>query len=163
MSLSAVKNSMYLSYSSCGILENQLSQLISMLNSVDDSTANLVSQYISGIRYPLDTVKRNFNRMLKMNREELHIFFSEFNEKTRDMIMELDKLSNDLDRLSKMATELYELYKLSESMEFFLKYFLSADMLRGFIPSIVKVKNELQTFKMLIDINNRKLIVGVRR
>ena len=163
MSISVVKNNMYQSYSSCTILENHLNQLISILNSVNDSTANIVSQYISGIEFPLNTVKRNFDRMLQVNKVELHIFFSEFNDKTRDMIMKLDKLSKDLDRLTKMATELYTLYKLSESMEFYLEYSLSANDLRRFIPNIVHVKNELQVFKMMIDTNNRKLRVGVRR
>ena len=163
MSISVVKNNMYQSYSSCGILENNLSQLISILNDVDDSNAYIVSQYISIMEYPLNTVKRNFDRMLKVNRIELPIFFSEFNNKTSDMIMKLNMLSSDLKRLSIMATELYTLYKLAESMEFFLTYFLSADRLRDFIPSIVEVKNELQVFKMMIDTNNKKLRVGVRR
>lgn len=163
MSISVVKNNMYQSYSSCGILENNLSQLISILNNVDDSNANIVSQFISNMEYPLNTVKRNFDRMLKVNRIELPIFFSEFNNKTSNMIMKLNILSSDLKRLSIMATELYTLYKLAESMEFFLEYFLSADRLRDFIPSIVEVKNELQVFKMMIDTNNKKLRVGVRR
>lgn len=163
MSLTAVKNNMYQSYTSCTILENSLNQLISILNSVDDSNAYIVSQYISTIEFPLNTVKRNFDRMLQLNKAELHIFFSEFNNKTSNMIFKLNMLSSDLKRLSIMATELYTLYKLAESMEFFLEYFLSADSLRNFIPSIVEVKNELQVFKMMIDINNRKLRIGVRR
>ena len=163
MSISVVKNNMYQSYSSCTILENNLSQLISILNSVDDSNSYIVSQYISTIDYTMNTVKRNFERMLQVNRVELHILFSEFNNKSSDMIMKLNILSSDLKRLSVMADELYTLYKLAESMEFFLEYFLSADSLRRFIPSIVRVKNELQIFKMMIDTNNRKLRVGVRR
>lgn len=163
MSISVVKNNMYQSYSSCTILENNLSQLISILNSVDDSNAYIVSQYISTIDYTMNTVKRNFDIMLQLNRVELHILFSEFNNKNSDMIMKLNILSSELKRLSVMATELYTLYKLAESMEFFLEYFLSANSLRRFIPSIVRVKNELQLFKMMIDTNNRKLMVGVRR
>ena len=163
MSISVVKNNMYQSYSSCTILENKLSQLISILNSADDSTAYIVSQYISNIDYTMNIVKRNFERMLQLNTVELHILFSEFNKKNRDMIFKLNMLSSELKRLSIMATELYTLYKLSEGMEFFLEYFLSADSLRRFIPSIVRVKNELEIFKMMIDTNNRKLRVGVRR
>ncbi len=163
MSVSVVKNNMYQSYLSCNILENYLSQLISILNSVDDSNTYIVSQYIPTIEYSLNTVKRNFERMLQVNRVELHILFSEFNNKTNDMIMKLNILSSDLERLAVMATELYTLYKLAESMEFFLEYSLSADDLKKFIPNIVRVKNELQVFKMMIDINNRKLRIGVRR
>ena len=111
----------------------------------------------------MGTVKRNFGRMLQLNTVELHILFREFNNKNRHMIFKLNMLSSELNRLSVMATELYTLYKLSESMEFFLEYLLSADWLRRFIPSIVRVKNDLQVFKMMIDINNRKLRVGVRR
>lgn len=162
MSLTTVKNNMYQSYSSCGILENNLNQLISILNSVDDSKANIVSQYISTIDYTINTVKRNFERMLQLNKAELHILFSEFNNKTSDMIFKLNMLLSDLERLSVMADELYTLYKLAESMEFFLEYSLSADNLKKFIPSIVKAKNELQLFRMLIDTNNRKLRKGVR-
>ena len=163
MSISVVKNNMYQSYSSCTILENNLSQLISILNSVDDSNAYIVSQYISTIDYTMNTVKRKFERMLQVNRVELHILFSEFNNKSNDMIMKLNKLSSDLKRLSVMADELYALYKLAESMEFYLEYFLTANSLRRFIPNIVKVKNELLIFKMMIDTNNRKLRVGVRK
>ena len=163
MSITAVKNNMYQSYSSCSILENNLSQLINILNSVDDSNANIISQYISTIDYIMNTVKRNFERMLQLNKVELHILFSEFNNKTSDIIFKLNMLTNDLEKLSAMADELYSLYKLSESMEFFLEYSLSADNLKEFIPSIVKAKNELQLFRMLIDTNNRKLRKGVRR
>ena len=163
MSISVVKNNMYQSYSSCTILENNLSQLISILNSVDDSNAYIVSQFIPTIDTTMNTVKRNFERMLQINRVELHILFSEFNNKSNDMIMKLNKLSSDLKRLSVMADELYTLYKLAESMEFYLEYFLTADSLRRFTPNIVKVKNELQIFKMMIDTNNRKLRVGVRK
>lgn len=163
MSISVVKNNMYQSYSSCTILENNLSQLISILNSVDDSNAYIVSQYISTINYTMNTVKRNFERMLQVNRVELHILFSEFNNKSSDMIMKLNILSSDLKRLSVMADELYTLYKLSESMEFYLEYSLSANDLRRFIPNIVQVKNELQIFKMMIDNHNKKLRVGVRK
>ena len=163
MNISVVKNNMYQSYSSCTILENNLSQLISILNSVDDSNAYIVSQYISTIDYTMNTVKRKFERMLQVNRVELHILFSEFNNKSNDMIMKLNKLSSDLKRLSVMADELYALYKLAESMEFYLEYFLTANSLRRFIPNIVKVKNELLIFKMMIDTNNRKLRVGVRK
>ena len=165
MSLTTVKNNMYQSYSSCGLLESDLSQLIDILNNVEDSEAYIVSEHISDIDYTINTVKKNFDRMLQLNKVELHIFFSEFNSKTEDMIKEIDKLSNDLDRLSAMADELY---RRSESMEFFLENFLNvdslnADSLREFIPNIVSVKNELETFKMLIDTNNNKLMVGVRR
>ena len=163
MSISIVKNNMYQSYSSCTILENNLSQLISILNSVDDSDAFIVSDYISTIDYTMNTVKRNFDRMLQFNKIELHIFFSEFNNKTSDIIFKLNILSRDLKRLTVMASELYTLYKLAESMEFFLEYSLSADSLRMFIPSIVRAKNELQIFKMMIDNHNKKLRVGVRK
>ena len=163
MSISIVKNNMYQSYSSCTILENNLSQLISILNSVDDSDAFIVSDYISTIDYTMNTVKRNFDRMLQFNKIELHIFFSEFNNKTSDIIFKLNILSRDLKRLTVMASELYTLYKLAESMEFFLEYSLSADSLRMFIPSIVRAKNELQIFKMMIDNHNKKLRMGVRK
>ena len=92
MSISVVKNNMYQSYSSCTILENNLSQLISILNSVDDSNAYIVSQYISTIDYSMGAVKRNFDRMLQLNKVELHILFSEFNNKNRDMIFKLNIL-----------------------------------------------------------------------
>lgn len=163
MSLPVVKNNMYQSYYSCTILENHLSQLINILNTVDDSTANVVSQFISGIEFPLNTVKNNFERMLQINKAELHIFLSELNNKTSNIIYRVDMLTKDLNRLSELATELYTLYKLSESMEFFLEYSLSADNLRSFIPNIVEVKNELQIFKLMIDTNNQKLRLGVRR
>ena len=167
MSLTTVKNNMYQSYSSCGLLESDLSQLIDSLNNVEDSEAYIVSEHISTIDHTIDTVESNFERMLELNKAELHIFFNEFNSKTRDMIMELDKLSNDLDELSTMADELYTSYKLAESVGSFLEYFLdtdlNADSLREFIPGIVEVKNELQVFKMMIDTNNNKLVVGVRK
>jgi|GEM_PF-6411743 len=163
MSISVVKNNMYLSYTSCGLLESDLSQLIDILNSVDDSNAYIVSEHISTMEYTMDPVKENFESMLEVNKAELHILFSEFNSKTSDMIYELDALSSELDSLSSMADELYAIYKLAESMEFFLENFLSADDLRSFIPNIVKIKNELQIFKMMIDKHNNKLRVGVRR
>jgi len=166
MSISVVKNNMYQAYSSCGLLESDLSQLIDILNSVDDSNAYIVSEHISTMDYTMDTVKRNFERMLEVNKAELHILFSEFNSKTSDMIYELDALSSELESLSSMADELYTQYtlcKLDEGMKFFLENFLSADDLRRFIPNIVKIKNELQIFKMMVDTNNNKLVVGVRR
>ena len=163
MSLAQVKNNMYQSYSSITLLENSLNQLISILNSIDDSNANIVSRHINSMEYPLNTVKRDFEKMLQLNSAELHIFFSEFNNKNGDMIDKLNNLSGELNQLSVKADLLYELYKLSESMEFFLKYLLSVDDLRKFTPAISSVKNELQVFKMMIDTYNNKLRVGVRK
>jgi len=169
MNIWVVKNNMYQSYSSCGLLESDLSQLIDILNSVEVSNAYIVSEYISTIDYTINTVKRDFEIMLQVNKVELHILFSEFNSKTSDMISELDALSSELNSLSLMADELYmqyTLYKLdesNESNEISPEYFLSADSLREFIPKIVSVKNELEIFKMMIDTNNNKLRVGVRR
>ena len=166
MSISVVKNNMYQSYTSCGLLENDLSQLIDILNTVEDSDAYIVSEHISNVDYTMDTVKTDFETMLQVNKDELHILFKEFNSKTSDMICELDTLSSELDDLSSMADELYEQYilgKLDEGMGFFLENNLSADSLREFIPNIVRVKNELQVFKMMIDKHNNKLIMGVRK
>jgi len=171
MNIWVVKNNMYQSYSSCGSLESDLSQLIDILNSVEVDNAYIVSEYISVIDYTLSTVKRDLEIMLQVNEVELHIFFSEFNSKTSEMIYELDALSSELNSLSLMADELYmqyTLYKLDESLEegyefFPPEYYLSADCLRDFIPIIVSVKNELEIFKMMIDTNNNKLRVGVRR
>lgn len=163
MSISAVKKNMYQSYSSCTQLENNLSQLINILRSVDDSNAYIVSQYISTVKYTMNTVKRNFDKMLHLNRVELHIFFREFNSKTSNTIYKLNTLSNELNSLSLKANELYTLYKLAKSMEFFLKYFLNANSLRRFIPNISRTKNDLQVFKRMIDDHNKKLITGVRR
>ena len=169
MNIWVVKNNMYQSYSSCGLLESDLSQLIDILNSVEVSNAYIVSEYISTIDYTINTVKRDFEIMLQVNKVELHILFSEFNSKTSDMIHELDALSSELNSLSLMADELYMQYTLyksdesNESNEFFPEYFLSVDGLREFIPKIVSVKNELEIFKMMIDTNNNKLRVGVRR
>lgn len=169
MNIWVVKNNMYQAYSSCGLLESDLSQLIDILNSVEISNVDIVSEYISIINYTINTAKRDFEIMLQVNEVELHILFSEFNSKTSDMIHELDALSSELNSLSLMADELYIQYTLytldesDESNEFFPEYFLSVDSLRDFIPNIVSVKNELEIFKMLIDTNNNKLRVGVRR
>src|SRR5690606_5068901 len=123
---------------SCAILENDLNQLVNILNTVDISKVYIVSQYISSINYTIDTVKRNFERMLQLNEVELHILFDEFNNKTNDIIFKLNMLSNDLEKLSLIATKLYSLYKLAESMDFFLEHSLSTDSLKKFIPNIIK-------------------------
>lgn len=168
MSISVVKNNMYQSYSSCNILENNLSQLISILNSVDGSTTNRISSYIPTIDYSLNIVIRNFNTMLSLNRVELNILFSEFNSKNSDMNFKLNTLKSNLSDIKTLSIEKYKIYKYYASMEFLLddgvyNMVMNTNDLKFFIPALNSVKNELMMFKMMIDINNKKLRVGVRR
>ena len=168
MSISVVKNNMYQSYSSCNILENNLSQLISILNSVDGSTTNRISSYIPTIDYSLNIVIRNFNTMLSLNRVELNILFSEFNSKNSDMNFKLNTLKSNLSDIKTLSIEKYKIYKYYASMEFLLddgvyNMVMNTNDLKFFIPALNSVKNELMVFKMMIDTNNKKLRVGVRR
>lgn len=163
MSLSTVKNNMFQSFISCGTLENNLSQLISLLNSVDEKNSYKVSNYISTIVHTVITAKRNFDKMLQLNIVELDILFSKLNSKTKDIISKLNSLVNDLNKLKKLADEIYMWHKIYEKSEFFLGYLISAKILKTFAPKLMRVKNELQIFKRLIDSNNKKLKVGVRR
>lgn len=168
MSISVVKNNMYQSYSSCNILENNLSQLISILNSVDGSTTNRISSYIPTIDYSLNIVIRNFNTMLSLNRVELDILFSEFNSKNSDMNFKLNTLKSNLSDIKTLSIEKYDIYKYYASMEFLLddgvyNMVMNTNDLKFFIPALNSVKNELMMFKMMIDTNNKKLRVGVRR
>ena len=163
MSISVVKNNMFQSFISCGTLENNLSRLISLLNSVNEKNSYKVSNYISTIVHTVITVKRNFDRMLQLNKVELHILFSEFNNKTKDIISKLNSLVNDLNKLKKLADEIHMWHKIYEKSEFFLGYLISVKILKTFTPRLMRIKNELQIFKMLIDSNNKKLKVGVRR
>lgn len=168
MSISVVKNNMYQSYSSCNILENNLSQLISILNSVDGSTTNRISSYIPTIDYSLNIVIRNFNTMLSLNRVELNILFSEFNSKNSDMNFKLNTLKSNLSDIKTLSIEKYKIYEYYASMEFLLddgvyNMVMNTNDLKFFIPALNSVKNELMMFKMMIDTNNKKLRVGVRR
>lgn len=168
MSISIVKNNMYQSYSSCIALETNINQLVSIINSVDGSTTNRISSYIPTIDYSLNIVIRNFNTMLSLNRVELNILFSELNSKNSDMNFKLNTLKSNLSDIKMLSIEKYELYKYYERMEFLLddgvyNMVMNTSDLKSFIPSLNSVKNELMIFKMMIDRNNNKLRIGVRR
>lgn len=168
MRISTVKNNMYQSYSICSTLETNLSQLVSILNRVDGSTANKVSDYISTIENTISNVERLFKKMYQLNRVELHIFFSELNSRNIEMINKIAMLRKYLDFLKKASIEKYELYRYYASMEFLANYnlyivLISSIDLKRYIPILNNLKNELQVFKQMIDANNRKLRVGVRR
>lgn len=168
MSISIVKNNMYQSYSSCMALETKISQLVSIINSVDGSTTNRVSSFIPTIEHSLNIVIRNFDTMLSLNRVELHILFSEFNSKNRDMNSKLNSLKSSLADIEALSIEKYMVYKYWSRIEYLLdddvyKAVMGTDDLRAFIPSLNSVKNELMVFKMMIDTNNNKLRIGLRR
>ena len=168
MSISRVKNNMYQSYSSCIALETNINQLVSIINSVDGSTTNRISSYIPTIDYSLNIVIRNFNTMLSLNRAELHILFSEFNSKNSDMNFKLNTLKSKLSVIKKLSIEKYKQYIYFERMEFLVddwvyNMVMNTSDLKFFIPSLNSFINELMMFKMMIDRNNRKLRMGVRR
>lgn len=168
MRISTVKNNMYQSYSVCGILENNLSQLISILNVVDGSTANKVSSYIASIEHTISNVEMLFKKMYQLNRVELHIFFSELNSKNREMISKIAMLKKYMDFLKKASIEKYELYRYYAGMEFLANYnlhmvLISSIDLKRYIPILNNLKNDIQLFKLMIDTNNNKLRIGVRK
>lgn len=167
-SISVVKGIMQQSYTSCNQLENNISQLVSILNMVDGSTANKVSDYIPTIEYTTSNVHRLFERMYQINSVELHILFSELNSKNREMNTKITMLKKDLSELKITSIEKYELYKYYESMEFLLDdglytMLINANDLKKHIPTLNNLKNDLQVFKMMVDTNNKKLRVGVRK
>lgn len=168
MSISVVKNNMYQSYSSCIALENNINQLVSIINSVDGSTTNRISSYIPIVDYSLNIVIRNFNTMLSLNRVELHILFREFNSRNSDMIFKLNTLKSKLSDIKILSIEKYVEYIYFERMEFLANDWvysmvMNTSDLKLFIPSLNSVKNELMMFKTMIDRNNNKLRIGVRR
>lgn len=163
MSLPVVKSNMMKAYISCGILESELSQLISLLNMVEIETSYTISDYIPTISMTITNTISDFKTMLNLNRVELHILFDTFNNKTSEVISELEILKNDLQELYLLSIELYMLYQLSQAMEGFLEFALNEKDLKRFTPSISLVKSKLEVFKLMIDENNNKLKVGVRR
>ena len=168
MSISVVKNNMYQSYSSCIALETNINQLVSIINSVDGSTTNRISSYIPTIDNSLNIVIRNFNTMLSLNRVELHILFREFNSKNSDMNFKLNTLKSKLSAIKILSIEKYKQYIYFERMEFLVddwvyNMVMNTSDLKFYIPYLNSVKNELMMFKMLIDRNNSKLRMGVRR
>ena len=84
------------------------------------------------------------------------------------MNFKLNTLKSNLSDIKMLSIEKYELYKYYERMEFLLddgvyNMVMNTSDLKSFIPSLNSVKNELMIFKMMIDRNNNKLRIGVRR
>lgn len=168
MSISIVKNNMYQSYSSCIALETNINQLVNIINRVDGSTTSRISSYIPTIDYSLNIVIKNFERMLQVNSAELHIFFSEFNSKNRDMNFKLKTLKKQLTDLKNLSNAKYYLYRYYGGMEFLLNggvynMLMNTSDLKNYIPILISIKNDIQLFKLMIDTNNNKLRIGVRR
>lgn len=158
-----VKNMMLQVSNSFTTLETNINQLIEILNVVEDGTSNAVYEYIPTIESTLLNIKPMVEQMYHMNSMELNILFSELNDKTNDVINQMVMIGETLDNLTMLSNELYELFKESESMEFFLEYSMSATQLKEHISTLVNFKNELVMFKVMIDNNNNKLRVGVRK
>jgi len=158
-----VKNMMLQVSNSFTTLETNINQFIEILNVVEDGTSNAVYEYIPTIESTLLNIKPMVEQMYHMNSMELNILFSELNDKTNDVINQMVMIGETLDNLTMLSNELYELFKESESMEFFLEYSMSATQLKEHISTLVNFKNELVMFKVMIDNNNNKLRVGVRK
>lgn len=151
------------SYISCGALGSELSQLINLLNVVEIETSNTISDYIPIISKTITNTISDFRTMVNLNRVELHILFDVFNNKTSDIISDLEGLRDDLQELHLLSETIYMLYQLDMAIEGFLEFILNEGDLKKFIPSISLVKSKLEVFKIMIDENNNKLKVGARR
>ena len=163
MSLPIVKSNMMKSYLSCGALERELSQLINLLNVVEVETSNTISDYIPTISRTITSTILDFRTMLSINSVELHILFDVFNNKTSDIISELETLKDDLQELNLLSETIYMAHLIDVSIEGFLEIIYSEDDLKKFTPSISLTKSKLEVFKIMIDENNNKLKVGGRR
>ena len=151
------------SYISCGALGSELSQLINLLNVVEIETSNTISDYIPIISKTITNTISDFRTMVNLNRVELHILFDVFNNKTSDIISELETLKDDLQELYLLSETIYWLHLIDVSMEGFLEIIYSEDDLKKFIPSISLAKSNLEVFNLMIDENNNKLKAGVRK
>lgn len=168
MNIGIVKNNLFQSFISSGILEKDLKHTITKVNNIKAKNANNVARIV---RKNLNTINNTINlyeKMYRINIIELDIFFSEFNRKNSDMNTKLVLLKNTLETIEKLCTELYFLYQIMVIMSLIMgggevDFTEEENRIKSYITKIKPMQKDISFFKHDIEIHNNKLRVGVRR
>lgn len=162
MSISTVKNKMLNSYVSIGKLEININRLINTLSTIDIVRYNNATPIINELIPILNDTSLYIEITIKDTKKELPIFLSEFNKAGKKIIDECKLMQIELEQLKIKFMVLEYLYEQYGSEKVLITYLELESFLKNSIPKLLQFKNSLMLFKMMIDANNRKLIVRVR-
>lgn len=128
MSLQQVKDGLVRCDYSLTDLKYKLNKYLDMFNTLEDSNCNVMADETDRLISDINTVLPPLKNLNRITTTELHIFFKKFNQDSLELILKIESLIPILQAISSLCSQIYELYKLSESMEFFLKYALNITM-----------------------------------
>lgn len=162
MSLAKVKTNMLSVTISISTLETRLKQLNSMISSVSVKTIERLGNYSNSSLGSINQTGTTIDRMYKLNRIELDIFFMEYNEESEKVMGALMNLAENVKQLAiecaKIATIVE--YLDSATYEFKMEKININNMKQYFSKDINTVLRQLRNFKNNTSIHNNKLGVG---
>lgn len=162
MSLAKVKTNMLSVTISISTLETRLKQLNSMINSVSVKSIERLGNYSNSSLGSINQTGTTIDRMYKLNRIELDIFFMEYNEESEKVMGALMNLAENVKQLAiecaKIATIVE--YLDSATYEFKMEKININNMKQYFSKEINTVLRQLRNFKNNTSIHNNKLGVG---
>lgn len=158
-----VKNKMLNSYNAVGKLEIGLSKLINTLSVISNNHFNKTTPIVDEILPMLDSSIKNIEDTVRDTENNLKRYLHEFNKASRKTIADHNSIKIGLNQLKISSVELDYLYEYYGPEKVFVEHLELEQRLKYMIPKLSQFKNSLMLYKMMIDFNNKKLRIGVRK
>ena len=162
MSLAKVKTNMLSVTISISSLETRLKQLNSMISSVSVKSIERLGNYSNSSLGSINQTGTTIDRMYKLNRVELDIFFMEYNEESEKVMGALMNLAENVKQLAIECAKIATIVEFLDSAtyEFKMEKININNMKQYFSKEINAVLSQLRNFKNNTSIHNNKLGVG---
>ena len=158
-----VKSQMNVLNSTIQVTNNSINNVLSTVDSVNDSNCNSVIPPCEKLLNDLGNLQSILSRVYSLTSAELHIFFEEYNREMNENILLINQVIPNIVELMAGVLILHGLYLMSMAMEGFLKYDLSMSEFEGFVFPIRDLSLKLQLLNQSTMMNNSKLIIKNNR
>lgn len=148
MSIPVVKNAMLQAFKSIGSLEASLNSLSSSVSSITIANYKGTGSKAKNTATENKKTQDSLNKMHSMTAAELDVFFSEFNNDTKQIIKVLEKLQQEVQRISGIIEHIQSIQHMQINVAYFrMRFELNTQAFRMIGNGLNKVKNDLMLYK----------------
>lgn len=164
MSVSQVKNQMYILSNEITNINNKLNNLISTLDSLTDDTINSIINSSNNIKPNINILNNSLNSLYRMTSVELHILFSNYNKSLVEIKKDIGDLTTILEVILINSKAIYYLYVVERFLEYEILYpELRIDDIKKYSSRIRNIRNRLTRLNEKTITNNNKLVIKNNR
>lgn len=159
MDLQKVKSNMLGVTISISSLETKLKQFESRVNGLDIKNIDRMVNYTKSTIGDINSTGLEIDRMYKLNKQELHIFFREYNDESEKVMGSLMSLAENVKQLGIecMRISMIAGYLDQATYDFKVELIDIKNMKRYFSKEVSKTYQVLRNFRNSTSIHNQKL------